>query len=223
MEVAQHPVQHVPGASRLSTADEMARLASLLGLMIQGQKYRGVTMRAVAKMRGSHGPNLSVFISSGGRTRNINAALLQRMLHDLGLHPDGLLTPGFHRWDLTGHLGEQDRVDLDSLLALVQVNSRQSASPVCVSVMWQGGLPESAICFVLLRPAEGTLLMVRMAEADAIRLVASSASSIRLIYISDGEGAELQSAWQAEDHEWIVAKKIETYINQSGENPGKEA
>ncbi|TAL63656.1 MAG: hypothetical protein EPN79_16005 [Burkholderiaceae bacterium] len=47
-------------------------------------------------------PNLTTFISTKGKARAVRLDKARQVLFSLGMHPDGTLTPGLHRWRVSG-------------------------------------------------------------------------------------------------------------------------
>lgn len=76
---------------------DSATLAMRLGFLRQA---RHVTLQSLADANGTQRSNLSAFVTSGGRTRNIAYEKLDRILFSLGMLPDGTLSPGLHRWQV---------------------------------------------------------------------------------------------------------------------------
>lgn len=198
------------------------RASHLLFMLIHAQRHRGVTIKSVGEAAEPPvaGPNLSVFIKSSGESRNVKAERLEQMLLMLGVLRDGLLTPGLHRWDITRHTDESTsrgvpRREVDTLIDLLDENSKGMDKPQCVCLTWSGGKPDDAVAFVLLRPTPITSLIARIdrSEVEALGIALGERFVVR--HVTDGEGAELQSVWHLNDHEWIVGRKIEQFLKST--------
>lgn len=79
--------------------EQNTRWASWLSFLRQAKR---VTLQSLAERHGTHRSNLSAYVSSVGKVRNISLEKLTAILFDLGII-EGILTPGLHRWDVTGN------------------------------------------------------------------------------------------------------------------------
>src|SRR5690606_31806259 len=74
-----------------------------LGFLRQARRPH-VTLQSLADTNGTQRSNLSAFVTSGGKTRNISYEKLDRILYSLGSVQDGTLTPGLHRWQIDANI-----------------------------------------------------------------------------------------------------------------------
>jgi len=96
-----------PKGKVTSVASERDRvLAMRLGFLRQA-RWPHVTLQSLADTNGTQRSNLSVFVTSGGKTRNISYEKLDRILYSLGLVQDGTLTPRLHRWQIDANMVPQ--------------------------------------------------------------------------------------------------------------------
>ncbi len=130
----------------------VVRASHWLFMLIHAQRHRGVTIKSVGEAAEPPvaGPNLSVFITTSGQSRNVKAERLEQMLLMLGVLRDGLLTPGLHRWDITRHADDATsrglpRREVDTLIDLLDENSKGMATPLCVCLTWSGGKADDAV------------------------------------------------------------------------------
>lgn len=77
---------------------DYGKLAALLGFL---REARSVTLQSLAAAHGAHRSNLSAFVNSSGKVRNISFDKIRRILFDLGVFFDGGMRPGLHRWEIS--------------------------------------------------------------------------------------------------------------------------
>jgi hypothetical protein len=75
--------------------EDFARQASWLGFLREARK---VTLQSLAVAHATQRSNLSAFVTSQGKVRNISPDKIRAVLFDLGVLPDGMLSQGLHRW-----------------------------------------------------------------------------------------------------------------------------
>lgn len=194
------------------------RVADWLQMLIYAQRHRGVTIKSVASAASAAGPNLSVFLARRGKSKNVKVDKLEQMLLKLGVHRDGLLTPGLHRWDMIRQAEEELppgvtlRPELATLVELIRINCHDLPKSVCACLTWKGGEPDDAVAFILLRPSQSTSVIIRVDRCEVIELGSRLRHCMADLQVSDAEGAELQSVWHTPGHEWIVGRKIEHFL-----------
>lgn len=78
-----------------------AKLAPWLGFLRAAKK---VTLQSLAETHGTQRSNISAFVTSGGKTKNISVDKIKNVLFQLGILADGTLTPGLHRWNIKSEM-----------------------------------------------------------------------------------------------------------------------
>lgn len=186
----------------------LARLADWLGVAIDGQSRRGVTKQQIAGDHGTHGSNLSAFVTSKGRVRNVKVVTVEAILLDLGLHRNGVLTHGIHRWDLL------DSKDIASGLGdLLKTNSDPGAEEHQQPHLLQLPVEVPSIAFVLLRPSPDTILLARVNGTDAAAIEESLGRSLIRRSLDVPDTSELQSCFLLQEHEWLIPRSITRIMN----------
>lgn len=90
--------------SKVNSDRNTEKLAMRLGFLRQA---RHETLQKLADKYGTQRSNLSAFVTSGGKTRNIAYDKLDKIMFALGLLQDGTLTPGLHRWQVDASMVPQ--------------------------------------------------------------------------------------------------------------------
>lgn len=182
------------------------RVATWMNLLFVGQRYRGVTRVGLAKQHKAQGCNVSAYTSSRGTTLNISREKIIGILLDLGLHPDGVLAPGLHRWQFPADMAADMRDALGDLLSL---NPPLDATrpPRCIT--WKN----SKVGFLLHRPARVAAVLASMPMQQLKRLRDREGLGIVSETVSLGEASELQTLLGASDPAWVVERSIDSYLS----------
>lgn len=186
----------------------LARLAELLGVAIDGQKRRGVTKQQIASVHGTHGSNLSAFVTSKGKVRNVAVGVVEAVLLDLGLHPNGLLTHGVHRWDLL-----DSRENVEGLGEILCANTPRNGPSHHQPHLLHMPVDVPPIAFVLHMSCAATLLLTRICADDIGRIEKSLGFAMHRREIDVGDATEIQSCWQLQEHEWVIPRSITRIMN----------
>lgn len=86
-----------PAKVRKPPTERDVTLAMRLGFLRQANR---ITLQSLADQHGTQRSNLSAFVTSCGQIRNIAYDKVDKILFDLGMLPDGTLTPSLHRWQV---------------------------------------------------------------------------------------------------------------------------
>ncbi|MFD1043135.1 hypothetical protein [Pseudoxanthomonas kaohsiungensis] len=178
-----------------------------MALLLAAQKHRGVTKQQVASKHDVHGSNLSAFVTSLGAVRNVSVNALERILHDLGAHPDDSLTHGLHRWDL---MEPGARRYVDTLADVLRANRPASGHGGPRFLLVPGSPAEMG--FILLRPCPVTTVLAKVHAVDLLHIAASLGEQASVTTLEAMDAVELQSSWHVSEHEWIVARSIEPFL-----------
>lgn len=171
--------------SRADSERDNATLAMRLGFLRQA---RHVTLQSLADANGTQRSNLSAFVTSGGRTRNIAYEKLDRILFMLGMLPDGTLTPGLHRW----------QVEPGGMVA--QMTEILLANDFQVAVLMR--LSSGSGAFVVARVTGNILVFASMdassigAAEEGFRLLSDR---VRKVTLDRSGDSTIQSMWMTED------------------------
>ncbi|MEJ7745224.1 MAG: hypothetical protein WKF61_00400 [Luteimonas sp.] len=188
------------GTGTRGLVSDPSRLSRWLGFLIDSQRWRGVTQTKVAAAAKTKPCNLSAFITSDGLTRNVGEQRLMDSFNFVGVHLDGLLTAGLHRWDL-GALCLQDVLAFNEIIKL--------NPPV------DAGRPPRLFrvggdqCFFLHRPTQLATVMARLPAKHASPV--TQALGIAVDDVDECAASELQSLWLT-PQAWVVNRAIDTYL-----------
>lgn len=187
----------------------MRRVAAWMNLLFVGQSYRGVTRAGLAKQHRAHGCNVSAYTSSRGTTLNVSREKIFGILLDLGLHPDGLLAPGLHRWLFPAEMAPDMHHALVDLLSL---NPPLDPDRPLRCMTWKN----SRSGFLLHRPARVATVLANVPIGPFKRLLRDRKDlNIAMETISSGEASELQTLLRAHDPVWVVERSIDSYLTPS--------
>lgn len=177
-----------------------------MNLMFVGQRYRGVTRSALAKAHRAQGCNVSAYTSSKGTVLNLSRDKIFGILLDLGLHPDGVLAPGVHRWQFPVDMPAEQRDALCDLLMLNPPLDPQRP-PRCLT--WKN----SKIGFLLHRPARVVTMLASVPLSQVKRLRERADLGVAFETVTHGEASELQTLLNASDPVWVVERSIDSYLS----------
>lgn len=159
-------------------------LAARLGFLRQA---RHQTLQSLADANGTQRSNLSAFVTSGGRTRNISYEKLDRILFTLGLLPDGTLAPDLHRWQVDENMAVQ-------MCEILMANEFQDA------LLMQ--LSSGSGVFLVVR-VTGNILVLANIENSALNAVKKGLEKIsdrvRMVTLDRSGDSLIQSLWMRED------------------------
>lgn len=170
--------------SKADSERDNATLAMRLGFLRQA---RHVTLQSLADANGTQRSNLSAFVTSGGRTRNIAYEKLDRILFTLGMLPDGTLTPGLHRWQVEPGMVPQ-------MTEILLANDFQMA--VLMRLSSGSGV------FVVVR-VTGNILVFASMDASSIEAaeegLRKQSDQVRKVTLDRSGDSTIQSMWMTED------------------------
>jgi len=159
-------------------------LASRMGFLRQAKQ---VTLQSLADSVGTQRSNLSAFVTSGGRTRNVSYDKLDKALFILGMLPDGTLAPQLHRW-LIG----EDMVS--SMCEILIANDFQSALLMRLS---------SGNTVYLVVKITGNILVFVSMDASFSVVVSEGlgklADRVREVNLDRSGDSSIQSLWMTSD------------------------
>ena len=180
---------------------DQGQAARWLGFLIEAQRWSGVTQTKVATQASVRSCNLSAFIASGGKVRNVGPSRLPRLLNEVGVHPNGMLTAGLHRWDVT--VGPEDRYE--TFQELVDLNP--SANPEHAGRFF---IVDEVLAIFLHRPTNLTTVMARL-PAELAGSIAHRRPGLKMRRLLANEASELLSLWLTE-HPWVINRGIDQYL-----------
>lgn len=165
-------------------SDLNAKLAYWLGFLRAARK---ITFQSLAQAHGTQRSNLSAFVTSAGKIRNISLDKIRSVLFDLGVLADGALTPGLHRWAVTEEM-------IPGMLAVL---SNNPAERVFVFELGSGyGV------FVVVQVA-ANILMFASLPADSTKAVVDGLpcipEKIRVITLDRAGDSQIQALWMTND------------------------
>ena len=191
------------GKAKRRLVNDPTRLSRWLGFLIDSQRWQGVTQTKVARAAKTQPCNLSAFITSDGVIRNVGEQRLMDSFNAVGVHLDGLLTPGLHRWDL-GPVDPQDVVAFNEIIKLNPPADADRPSRLL-------RIDEDQ-CFFLHRSTPLATVMARLPAKHVLRV--KRALDISVDVVDECAASELQSLWLA-THPWIVNRAIDAYLGSS--------
>ena len=184
----------------------LRRVAAWMNLLFLGQSYRGVTRSGLAKQHKAHGCNVSAYTSSRGTTLNVSRDKIIGILLDLGLHPDGLLAPGLHRWQFPAEMPQDMH---HALIDLLSLNPPLASDRPLRWMTWKN----SRTGFLLHRPARVTAVLASTPVTPFKRLLSDRPDlNVVVETISPGEASELQTMLRAPEPVWVVERSIDSYL-----------
>ncbi|MDH0342016.1 hypothetical protein [Chromobacterium haemolyticum] len=170
-----------------------AKLASWLGFLRAARK---VTFQSLALVHGTQRSNLSAFVTSAGKTRNISLDKICSVLFELGVFPDGTLTPGLHRWTVT----------VEMIPGMFDVLSNNEFDRAYVFELGSGyGV------FVVIQVAANILIFASLpAEStkDFIEGRVGLAEKIRVITLDRAGDSQIQALWRSKDDSAIQSSLL---------------
>jgi len=159
-------------------------LASRMGFLRQAKQ---VTLQSLADSVGTQRSNLSAFVTSAGRTRNVSYDKLDKALFILGMLPDGTLTPQLHRW-----LIDEDMVSF--LCEILIANDFQSGLLMRLS--------KGNTVYLVVKITGNTLVFVSL-DAGIASVVSDGlgvmADRVRDVNLDRSGDSSIQSLWMTPD------------------------
>ncbi len=170
--------------SNVNSERNNEELARRLGFLRQA---RHVTLQRLADSNGTQRSNLSAFVTSCGKTRNIAYEKLDRIFFSLGLLQDGTLTPGLHRWQVDASMVSQ-------MCEILITNDFQSALLMKLS---------SGSGVFLVVQVTGNILVFANIENSALNEVNKGlemmSDRVRGVTLDRSGDSSIQSFWMTED------------------------
>lgn len=149
---------------------------------------RHETLQRLADTNGTQRSNLSAFVTSGGKIRNISYEKLDRIIYSLGLLQDGTLTPGLHRWQVDANMVPQ-------MCAILLANDFQSALLMQLS---------SGNGVFLVVKVTGNILVLANIETSALneakKGLEKMSDRLRGVTLDRAGDSSIQSFWMTEDN-----------------------
>lgn len=105
------------------------------------------TLQGLAKKYGTQRSNISAFVTSGGKTRNISQDKVASILFDLGVLADGTLLPGVHCWQVEEEI-------IPDMCDLLVANEFEWAQVIALP-----GYRSSTKAFVMVKISSTTLVL----------------------------------------------------------------
>lgn len=189
-----------------SDLPHLRRVATWMNLLFAGQRHRGITRAGLAKKHQAQGCNVSAYTSSRGTTLNVSREKIYAILRDLGVHQDGLLAPGLHRWQFPLDMSTDMR---DAFADLLSLNPPLDVAVPPRWMTWAG----SEIGVLLHRPARVTCVLACVPMQQMDSLLCQADLGIASERVSHGEASELQTLLSAEDPVWVVERSIDSYLS----------
>lgn len=159
-------------------------LAMRLGFLRQANR---ITLQSLADQHGTQRSNLSAFVTSGGRIRNIAYDKMDKILFDLGMLPDGTLTPGLHRWQVEPEMVPQ-------LAEILVANDFEVAALMQLS---SGGAG-----FLVVR-VTGNILVFASLDVSSLDVVYEGliklADRVRRVTLDRSGDSAIQAMWMTEN------------------------
>lgn len=169
--------------SKADSERDNAALALRLGFL---REARRVTLQSLADANGTQRSNLSAFVTSGGRIRNISYEKLDKIFFSLGLLPNGTLAPGLHRWQVGPNMAMQ-------MCEILIANDFQVAALMQLS---SGGV------FLVVR-VTGNILVFASMESSSLDVVKKGleklSDRVRSVTLDRSGDSTIQAMWMTED------------------------
>ncbi|MBP8275309.1 MAG: hypothetical protein KAX55_00250 [Propionivibrio sp.] len=173
-----------PAKVRKPPTEKDVTLAKRLGFLRQANR---ITLQSLADQHGTQRSNLSAFVTSGGQIRNIAYDKMDKILFELGMLPDGTLTPNLHRWQV-----EPDMVP--QLAEILVANDFQMAALMLLSSGSAG--------FLVVR-VTGNILVFASLDVGSIDAVfeglSKLADRVKKVTLDRSGDSAIQSMWMTED------------------------
>lgn len=173
-----------PAKVRKPASERDATLAMRLGFLRQARR---VTLQSLADVHGTQRSNLSAFVTSGGQIRNIAYDKMDKILFDLGMLPDGTLTPDLHRWQV-----EPDMVP--QMAEILVANDFQMAALMRLS---------SGSGVYLVVRVTGNILVFASLDANSLDAAYEGLSKlpdrVRKVTLDRSGDSAIQAMWMTED------------------------
>ena len=184
--------------------EDPAKLARWLGFLIDSRRWDGMTQTKVAQKAKMRPSNLSAFISSKGTYRNLSEQRLVESFNEAGIHIDGLLTAGLHRWDMLQLHAE----DIRAFNEIIRCNP-PSVSTTPARLLQLG----EDQCYFLHRATPVSRVMAKIQRKHAAQI--GRALDVPVELIGASAASELQSLWLT-PHMWVVERAIDRYLGPEG-------
>lgn len=150
------------------------------------RRAQGITLECLAKRHGIRRSNISAFVTSLGRKKNISFEKTRSILFDLGVLIDGVLLPGVHCW----------RIDIGmvtKLHALLSINNYER-----LFLFELIGQPYSKVAFMVAQISNDTFIFAYFCCVAAQSIRASLSKNVKNIILSRPEWIVLHAMWN--DH-----------------------
>ncbi len=173
-----------PAKVRKPPTEKDVTLAKRLGFLRQANR---ITLQSLADQHGTQRSNLSAFVTSGGQIRNIAYDKVDKILFDLGMLPDGTLTPNLHRWQV-----EPEMVPL--MTEILVANDFQAAALMLLS--------SGSAAFLVVR-VTGNILVFASLDVGSIDAayegLSTLADRVKKVTLDRSGDSAIQAMWMTED------------------------
>lgn len=173
--------------------DTHAQLASWMGYLRQAKK---VTLQHLAQEHGTQRSNLSAFVTSGGQVRNVSMDKILGVLFDLGVLPNGLMTPGLHKWQVDTDL-------VPGMCRLLALNGFDRA------IIFELGSGYGS--YVVTQVAANILIFASLpaGKSDEVRsLLGHLGDQVQVVTLDRAGDAQIQSLWMTHDEKMVQSSLV---------------
>lgn len=160
------------------------KMASRMGFLRQAKQ---VTLQSLADSVGTQRSNLSAFVTSSGKVRNVSYDKLDKALFILGMLPDGTLAPQLHRWAISGEM-------VGAMTEILVANEFQSALLMKLS--------SGSAVYLVVKITGNILVFVSLdaAISDAVMDgLGAMAEKVREVNLDRSGDSSIQSLWMTSD------------------------
>jgi hypothetical protein len=168
-----------------------SKLAARLSFARSAKK---VTFQRLAQAHGTQRSNLSAFVASNGKVRNVSMEKIAMVMFDLGLLMDGLLAPGLHRWDI-----EDDRIsEMYTLLADTGLER---------AILFEMSTGRGA--FAAVQVAKNIFVFARLSMYAASELVENIGIVTNTVRLDRAGDSQIQALWMTQNHRAVEQSLLE--------------
>lgn len=147
------------------------------------RRAKGVTLECLAKRHGIRRSNISAFVTSLGKKKNISFEKARSILFDLGVLIDGNLLPGLHCWQI-------DMGMITRLQALLSINNYEK-----LFLFELIGQPNSKVVFMVAKISNDTIIFAEFRCVAAQSIRSSLSKNVKNIFLSRSEWVVIHDIW----------------------------
>jgi len=174
-------------------SDNTAKLAAWMGYLRLARK---MTLQRLAQQHGTQRSNLSAFVTSGGKIRNVSLDKILGVLFDLGVLENGLMTPGLHRWQVSVEM-------VPEMCGLLAMNGFERA------IIFELGSGYGA--FVVAQVASNILIFASLPaglSSELQNMLGSLAERVQVVTLDRAGDSQIQTLWMTQDDKAVQSSLV---------------